>query len=210
MKKIIYTAVAVFGLAFVNAQSHQQGNMQIDVMGGFMTGSATSQDDASGSTKYKYGATGVGFGLQFQYGLAESFSAGIGLETGTAVLTPKNAADFDYGYGTVNPTMSTFKINLSGRYYMVNKDKLNVYVGPSIGYTTGKDKTSIVGFDTTGSSEKYAGLNFGVNVGGNYFFSDHVGVILQLGYEANGLKSTTTYSDGSANDTGKTGVALKF
>jgi len=213
MKKVLLTAVAVFGFAFANAQSHQKGTIQINVMGGFLTGSATSQDDAAGSDKYKYTASGGQFGANFQYGIAESFSIGLGLEGGTIVLSPKDAT---YGY-TTEPSINTFKINFSGRYYFVNSEKFNVYGGPSIGYTTGKDNTDY-GFGYSDVETKVNGLNYGVNVGGNYFFTDLVGVIVNLGYEGNSLKSTTTET-GVADETGKinmggfkamAGLALKF
>lgn len=221
MKKVLFTAIAVFGFTFANAQSNKQGTMQVNVIGGFLTGTATSKDDAAGSTKDKFSATGAQFGVNFQYGLAESFSAGIGLEVGTSVLTPKSIDGYDF----VNPSLSTFKVNLSGRYYFLNEDKFNVYAGPSIGYTSGKDKT-VYGFDFGTDKTKFTGLNYGVNVGGNYFFTDVVGVILNLGYEGNSLKSKYTYTDYDSNNvaftatsTGKAtlggvkvmaGLALKF
>ncbi len=216
MKKVLFTAIAVFGFAFANAQSHQKGTIQVNVMGGFLTGSATFKDDAPGSTDEKYTTTGGQFGANFQYGIAESFSIGIGLEGGTIVLTPK---DYNSYYGT-NPSLNSFKVNFSGRYYFLNKEKFNIYGGPSIGYTTAKDDT-VYGFGGFGFDQetKYNGINYGVNAGGNYFFTNTVGVIVNLGYEGSSLKGTTTYSDGSPDDTGKlamggfkamAGLALKF
>jgi outer membrane protein W len=215
MKKVLLTAVAVLGFAFANAQSHSKGAMQVNVMGGFLTGSGTSQDDMAGSVKEKFTANGAQFGAHFQYGIADAFSLGLGLEFGTIVATPKDIV----GFTGVEPTLNTFKVLLSGRYYFVNKEKFNVYAGPSVGYTTAKDDT-VYGFGLGFDQEtKSNGLNYGVNVGGNYFFTDVVGVIVNLGYEGNSLKSTTTYSDGSPEDTGKTnvggvkvmaGLALKF
>lgn len=222
MKKVLLSAVAVFAFGFANAQSNEKGTMHVNVIGGFLTGSGTSLDDAAGSTKDKFSATGAQFGANFQYGIAESFSAGIGLEVGSAVLTPKSGT----GFGFVNPTMSTFKVNLSGRYYFLNDDKFNVYAGPSVGYTSGKDKTALVGFGVGTDKTKYSGLNYGVNVGGNYFFTDIVGVILNVGYEGSSLKSKLAFTDYDVNgnpfpatDTAKVtlggvkvmaGLALKF
>ncbi len=213
MKKVLFTAIAVFGLTFANAQSNKQGSMHINVMGGFLSGSATSKADESGSEKFKYTASGAQFGANFQYGLAESFSAGIGLEIGTAILTPK---DFTYDYTYTDPSISTLKVNLSGRYYILNNDKFNVYAGPSVGFTSGKDKT-VLGVDFGGEKTKYSGLNYGVNAGGNYYFTDIVGVILNLGYEGSSLKAKQSV-DG-VEFTGKetlggikvmAGLALKF
>jgi outer membrane protein len=211
MKKIILTAAAIFAFGFAHAQSNKKGTIHVNVLGGFSVGSATSQGDAAGSDKYKFSANGSNFGAQFQYGLADNFSAGIGLETGTTILTPK-----DNGVFLVNPSLSLFKVNLSGRYYLLNEEKLNIYAGPSIGYTSGKDKTVYSPYDNT--STKFSGLNYGINAGGNYFFSDTVGINLNLGYEANSLKGTTTQA-GYPDQTGKVsigglkimaGLALKF
>lgn len=214
MKKVLLSAVAVLAFTLGNAQSNQKGTMHVNVMGGFLSGTSTSQGDEAGSLESKATATGAQFGANFQYGIAESFSAGIGLEVGTAVFTPKNMNSEDYDFGYTDPSMSTFKVNVSGRYYILNKDNFNVYAGPSIGFTTGKDKIVAYAGD---SKTKYSGLNYGINAGGNYYFTDVVGVIVNLGYEGNSLKYNQAYVGGE--DTGKTtlggvkvmaGLALKF
>ena len=216
MKKVLFTAIAVFGLTVANAQSNKQGTMHVNVIGGFLSGNFTQQDDEAGSLKYKATATGAQFGVNFQYGIAESFSAGIGLELGTAVLAYKSFDAEDYNYS--NPSLSTFKVNLSGRYYFLNDDKFNIFAGPSIGFTTAKDKDAIFGIEYSDSQKtKYSGLNYGVNAGGNYYFSDVVGVILNVGYEGSSLKSTYTDEDGKFTGKGTlggvkvmAGLALKF
>jgi hypothetical protein len=218
MKKIILTMAVVFTATFTNAQSNQKGTIHVNVMGGFLTGSATDKSDLAGSTEEKFSATGAQFGANFQYGIAESFSAGIGLEFGSAVLTPKDLNSYSSSYFFEDTTISTFKIILSGRYYFLNKEKFNLFASPSIGYTSGKDSTTAVLGTGFGVSTKYSGLNFGLNAGGNYYFTDHVGVILNLGYEGNSLKSTASEA-GFPDETGKSsfggikvmaGLALKF
>jgi hypothetical protein len=213
MKKIILSIVAVLAFGFSNAQSNQKGTMHLNVMGGFLVGSASDQGDEAGSEKIKYTAGGAGFGLNFQYGIAESFSAGIGLEYGTAVLTYKDAT---YSEFAGDPSRTLLKVNLSGRYYFVNDEKFNVYAGPSVGFTSGKDKT-VLGVDFGGDKTKYSGLNYGINAGGNYYFTDIVGVIVNLGYEGSSLKSKQTFE--GTEFTGKStlggvkvmaGLALKF
>ncbi|CAM4449765.1 outer membrane beta-barrel protein [Flavobacterium terrigena] len=213
MKKVLLSAVAVLAFTLGNAQSNQKGTMHVNVMGGFLSGTSTSQADEAGSLEYKSTANGAQFGANFQYGIAESFSAGIGLEVGTAVLTPKNLDSYD-SYGYTEPSISTFKVIASGRYYFLNEEKFNVYAGPSVGFTTGKDKVVAYAGD---SKTKYSGLNYGINAGGNYFFTDIVGITANVGYEGNSLKSKQTF-DGE-EFTGKAtlsgikvmfGLALKF
>jgi hypothetical protein len=216
MKKVLLTAAAVLSLTFVNAQSNQKGTKHVNIMGGFLSGSSTFQADAAGSKEVKFSAAGAQFGANFQYGLAESFSAGIGLEIGTAVLTPKDVdytnGNYDFFETDLTSTISALKVNLSGRYYILNKDKVNIYAGPSVGYTSGKSVLDIFEPET-----KYTGLNYGVNAGANFYFSDVVGIIVNLGYEGNNLK-TKTIEDGKEY-TGKAtlsgikamvGLALKF
>ncbi len=219
MKKVVFAAIAVLGFTFAQAQSNQKGTIHINVMGGLFTGSSTQEYDGE-EGKDKYTVTGSAFGANFQYGIAESFSIGIGLEGGTITLSPKdydpnNPGDYNY-----EPALTTFKVNFSGRYYFVNAEKFNVYAGPSIGFTTAKNDEVITGGFGVGASQetKYSGLNYGVNVGGNYFFTDIVGVIVNVGYEGNSLKSTTSQEgindfDGTATLGGlkvMAGLALKF
>jgi len=211
MKKIILTIAAVFALSFANAQSNKKGTIHVNVLGAFLVGNSTSKADVEGSTKYKFSANSANFGAQFQYGLSDKLSAGIGFETGTTNLTPKDKTIYP-----VSPTLSISKFNLSGRYYFLNQDTYNVYAGPSIGYTSGKDKTFYSVYDNY--STKFSGLNYGINVGGNYFFTDVIGVNVNLGYEGNNLKGTSTQT-GYPDETGKVtlgglkilaGLALKF
>ena len=218
----------VLTATFANAQSNQKGTIHVNVMGGFLSGSATDQSDLGGVPEDKFSASGSQFGANFQYGLTESFSAGIGLEFGTVVLTPENPTsassdlndpNFDFndllGTGT-NLETSVFKIILSGRYYILNKEKFNLFAGPSVGYTSGKE--SVLGV-VIAEDKDYSGLNYGINAGGNYYFTDRVGVILNLGYEGNSLKTTASGDFGDPDQTGKAslggikfmfGLALKF
>ena len=211
----------VLTATLANAQSNQKGTIHLNVIGGFLAGSGSSQSDAPESPKEDYSAAGGQFGVNFQYGIADSFSAGIGLEFGTTVLTSNNYDALNFNiydpnydpYGDFyDPSISTFKIILSGRYYFLNKDKFNLFASPSIGYTSGKESLDFAGLGL-GSSIKYSGLNYGINAGGNYYFTDRVGVILNLGYEGNSLKATASGETGELSVGGvkvMAGLALKF
>jgi hypothetical protein len=214
MKKIILTMAVVLTASFANAQSNQKGTIHVNVMGGFLAGSGSGKSDLE-VKKNDYTAAGGQFGVNFQYGIADSFSAGIGLEFGTTVLTSNTYFDiYDENYDpyedSYSPSISTFKIILSGRYYFLNKDKFNLFASPSIGYTSGNDSLDYAGL---GSSIKYSGLNYGINAGGNYYFTDRVGVIFNLGYEGNSLKTTASGETGELSVGGikvMAGLALKF
>lgn len=197
MKKLLLTAAAVFAFGFANAQSNQKGTMHINVMGGVTIGSGVDKFAAAdGDPAYDAKSTlsAGNYGVDFQYGLTESFSAGIGLELGSSIFTPKvtNANDYDYGWGNTSLTMSTFNVALSGRYYIVNNDKFNFFAGPKVGFISGKDKLASLGLvsvDFGQATTKYSGFNFGVNTGINYYFNDFIGGIFQVGYDSNMMKS---------------------
>jgi L-2-hydroxyglutarate oxidase LhgO len=82
--------------------------------------------------------------------------------------------------------MSTFKFGVGARYYIVNKDKFNFFVGPNVGFLTGKDKTEYFGVEIDDDSKtKYSGLNLGLDAGINFYFTDMIGGIVKLGYDNN-------------------------
>jgi long-subunit fatty acid transport protein len=215
MKNFLITAIAVLSFATANAQSNIKGGMHANAMAGVLTGSAKSEDDGSG-VSYKYSVTGSNFGAQFQYAIEDSFSVGIGLESNAIKLRVKDAAN-----NLNDPTLNIIKVSLSGRFYLLNKDKVNVFVGPTVGFASGKNKGtgSSAFFPTNFDAEtKYSGLNYGVNAGGNYYFTDSLGIIAQLSYEASSLKSSRSQT-GTADVDGKTtisglnimgGLAFKF
>ena len=187
----------VMAFSFANAQSNDKGKIHVNVMFGILNGDASITNDYSVNGPFdpmpkenNYSAAGVNFGANFQYGFAKNISAGAGIEIGTVELT-----DGD------NTSITSFKVNFSGRYYFLNHEKINVYAGPSIGYTSGTDSEI---------STTYTGLNYGINTGCNYYFGEKVGMIFNLGYESNSLTSSDDL-DASLNGVKvMLGLALKF
>jgi len=185
-------------------------------MVGGLTGSSNSENDGSG-IKYKYTVRGSNFGVQFQYALEDSFSVGIGLESNTAKLRVNDVSN-----NLNDPTLNIIKVSLSGRFYLLNVDKVNIFVGPTIGYASGRDKAndSNVGafLPNLDTLTRYSGLNYGINAGANYYFTDSFGFIFQLSYESSNLKSTLSQT-GNQDVLGTTklnglnisgGIAVKF
>jgi hypothetical protein len=183
MKKIILTMALVMAFSFANAQSNDKGKIHVNVMFGIINGNANIDS-------YDFDAAGVNFGAQFQYGFAKNISAGAGIEINTVELT--NNVD--------DTSLTLFKVNFSGRYYFLNHEKINVYAGPSIGYTSG-----IVSSGENILDDTYSGLNYGINTGCNYYFGEKVGMIFNLGYEVNSLGNASI--DGVK---AMLGLALKF
>ena len=214
MKNFLITAIAIFGFCSINAQSNLKGMMHANAMVGYFTGSSTSKDDSGvGAIDSKSKVTGSNFGAQFQYALEDSFSVGIGLESNTFKLKVKDITN-----NVNDPSITTIKVSLSGRYYLLNKDKVNIFIGPTVGYASGKDKSITTNTPNSFFEKKYSGLNYGLNAGVNYYFTDSLGFIMQLTYEANSLTSTKSVS-GNEDISGKTtisglnimgGLAFKF
>ena len=215
MKKIILTVAAVLTFGFANAQSNEKGTIHLNLLGGLSLGSGVDKFSEPDSPQFKYKSTGGVYGLDFQYGLADNISAGVGLELGAYVFTPKDLASVDFT--GLDYTMTTFKVTLGGRYYIVNSDDFNFFAGPKVGYISGKDALSGFGLEEGFVASKYSGINVGLNTGINYYFTEAVGGIFQLGYDTNmtsteetfeGVTFKTKRNFGGLNITA--GLALKF
>ena len=202
MKKIILTIALVMAFSFANAQSNDKGKIHVNVMFGIINGDASITNDYSvdpsnpfdpiaNANEIDYSAAGVNFGANFQYGFTKNISAGAGIEINTVELTNNNVDD---------TSLTLFKVNFSGRYYFLNHEKINVYAGPSIGYTSG-----IVSSGPNSLEKTYSGLNYGINTGCNYYFGEKVGMIFNLGYEVNSLGNVSINGVKAM-----LGLALKF
>ena len=216
MKKVLFAAIAVFAFTLTNAQSNLKGMMHANAMAGILTGTASSSDDLIAS--YKSTVTGSNFGAQFQYAIEDSFSVGIGLESNTVKLRVR-----DYSANINDHTLNIVKVCLAGRYYLLNIEKVNIFVGPTVGYAFGRDNGNgnanvFVPTQQQDSRTRYSGLNYGLNAGGNYYFTDSLGIILQFSYESSSLSSSRSQT-GTADVNGKTtisglnimgGLAFKF
>ena len=198
MKKIILSAFALITFGFASAQSNEKGTMHLNVMGGFTFGGAVDKGE-DGDADIKYTVGSGDYGVSFQYGLADNFSAGVNLELGTAVLVPKDlSSESPFDADSPDPTMSTFKFGVGARYYIVNKDRFNFFVGPNVGFLTGKDKTEAFGVTIGDDSPKakFSGLNLGLDAGINFYFNDFIGGIVKLGYDNNMTTGKISDEDG--------------
>ena len=184
MKKVLL--VAAFAVSLLGySQSNSEGTIHINLLGGFaFGGNVTDKATVEGETlevKNKF-ASGT-YGLNVHYGLNDKLSVGLGLTTGSYILTPKELTDIEDIAATT--TMSLFNIGAQSRYYILNDDDLNIYGGVNVGFASATDK--FVGFDVTTDSFKASGLSYGLNIGLNYYYWDKVGANIQLGYDGAGL-----------------------
>ncbi|WP_323789717.1 outer membrane beta-barrel protein [Psychroserpens sp.] len=196
MKKLlVVVALAASSLGF--AQSNNEGTIHINLLGGFtFAGSVTDKPDCEGCEDQDYSFASGTYALNVHYGLNENMSVGLGLSTGSYLLTVDNLMDsFDIGA----TTMSMTNVSAQGRYYFVNNDDLNVYGGANLGFGFANDKFG--GFDISTDEFKASGLTYGLNVGLNYYIWGNVGGLVQLGYDRASLSGDYTYSDGVDTET---------
>ena len=83
---------------------------------------------------------------------------------------------------TVKWKTSYWSSGILGNYHLVNNNQFNAYIGLKLGYTisnnSGYGSTTLLNYLEGFSS----GFLFGAQVGGRYFFSEHIAVNVELGY----------------------------
>lgn len=188
MKKILL-AVGLLASTLTFGQSNNPGTIHVGLGWGLTLGGAKidwTYTDAAGSESGSLKGIGAksNYGLRFNYGLAESFSAGIFLRKESAVYAVTDPDGFD-SYSLVTKGMA---FGVEAKYYVVNKDKFNYYFAPSIGYSTGK----AYDLDYAEETEKANGLNYGITTGFNWYWADFIGMSLDLGWSGGALKSSET------------------
>lgn len=222
MKKLLLI-VGVVASTLTFAQSNDAGVIQLGLGWGAVLGGATIEStypisNGSGGTKDTTTTDdGVGinsnYGIRAQYGVSELISVGIYVRMERGFYTVTNTT----GGIAFSSSMlaSGFGFGIEPKIYPVNNDNFNLYVAPSIGYSTATTTYTFL-LAYTG---KASGLNYGVTVGFNWYFSDVVGLSADLGYSGSSLSGTmddqTLFKDYSykINSNGfytGLGLSLKF
>jgi len=195
MKKLLLMASMV-ATTFAFAQSNEAGTIQLGLGWGATLGGATIENTYPQSTTSSTGVTttkdtttsddGVGinsnYGIRAQYGVSELISVGIFVRMERGFYTVTNTT----GFFNTTILASGFGFGIEPKIYPVNNDKFNLYVAPSIGFSTAT--TTITNFLAYNGSA--SGLNYGVTVGFNWYFSDVVGLSADLGYAGSALSGT--------------------
>lgn len=171
MKKVILTAVAVFGFVFANAQDKSTfGFAKGDyVLGGFISYSANDNGTTKTSSSY--------FSPELSYFLSDKFAIGAGLSLGSS----------DNGTNKA----SSFSLDLGGRYYFLDLgSRFKTYTNFGVGF--GSMDSGISG------SEKMSTFNLGAGLGMNYFVTSKLSInwglsnILSYGSMKQGSNTATS------------------
>ena len=182
MKKLLLGLMILLATTFAFGQSNRAGIIQAGLGGGIALGWASFTN----LTETQNGAGVAGnFNIRGQYGISKLLSVGILLRTDGGVLSvSKN--DFEDSF---DMSIYTFAFGFEGRIYLINRDKFNLNIAPSFGYTTGSTET----IDSTPNSKGNAsGLNYGLTTGINLYFgaSAKYGMSADLGFAGNSLSGS--------------------
>lgn len=179
---------------FAFGQSNEQGTIQLGLGWGATFGGASIDHtyEFNGSEE-TLATSGVGamvnYGIRAQYGITELISAGIFIRKESAVYVV-TADDPDFsGFDFPDMRVSTFAFGIEPKIYLVNNDRFNLNVAPSIGFSTGSTEAvdSWSAEDDKGSA---SGLNYGFTTGINWYFGDMFGMSADLGYAGNSLSGS--------------------
>ena len=204
MKKVLFAA-AMIASSMSFAQSNTKGTIHLGLGWGAQLGGATLKYSAgSNSVSEKGAGLRAASGLRVSYGLADAFSLGLFLRKEGAVYVASSTS----GSSSTSSSLVTsgLGIGLEPKGYVVNKDKFNLYFALPIGFSTGKS------YDIDYSSEttKMSGLNYGLNVGFNWYWASFIGMSLDLGYSGVALSGKKTNSYGTEIKTNINGGGLFF
>lgn len=169
MKKIIFTAAAVFAFAFTNAQ-----DVKFGLKGGLNLSNWTG-DTEGADLKSRVGFNAGAFTLI-------KLSEKVSLQP--EVLYSAQGAKIDdftvnvdgVNYtGDVNFNLSYINVPVMFKYYVA--EKFNLEVGPQIGFLTSAESvTKLNGYsqtDTQDVKDSFEKVDFGVNFGAAYDFDTH-------------------------------------
>ena len=203
MKKIILTAVAVFGFAFANAQEEEKafGFAKGDV---FVSGAVTFGSSKTGDFK----ANAFEIAPKVGYFVTENIA--VGASVGFQSLKFDN--------GAADATNSGLGLGAFGRYYFTPADKFSLFAELGFDYTSFDEEFDAEDGTVYGGSIESKEVGFGLGAGMNYFVSSNFSIeagVADLGYSSNdnggnGADKTNTFSFGGDWRAVTFGVNYKF
>ena len=197
--KIITNTIAIVILLLltnniINAQAFQKGSVNIDFGIGFglyatsQTSTYQIEADVFGvhySDKSIHdttdGAASTIIPLSIEYGLSNKFGVGLDITYNSYFINDsdrvylKSVKAFDFG-----PKFS---------YHPLNSDFYDLVIGLGVGFTniTWNYETVVFGYGitTTPESSKGSGVYINFDIKNKFWFSEHIGAYLNLGYKGN-------------------------
>lgn len=145
-------------------------------------------------------SSGIGINASFEHALNEHFGLGLTISYSSSSLSYTQSGIFDsinyntgqfvqYGTETDKYTISVLGFTVRGYYHFATSAKFDPYVGIGLGYASVSSKfTQTLSPNMPGYSYEEPGISIsgaagGAFVGARYYFSDHIGVWLELQWE---------------------------
>lgn len=162
------------------------------------------------------------FELSYERGLNEHWGIGLNITYQSASAT-SSYSGIDYNYATFQQftytttdkySVSLLNFDIRGAYHFSAGAKFDPYIGLALGYcdasatdnTTSTDP-NIASSSSTGS---ITGVEFGLFVGGRYYFSDHIGAWAELQYTDASFSYGGYSTSINAADILNLGITFKF
>lgn len=188
MKKVLLS-FCVLATAGAFAQTHEQGQIQINVDYELQVGSSLNVEvDGEDVDTDDLDVSVAGPRLDLQYGVSDNIGIGLVARLATSDIEDSKASHLDIG--------------ISPRYYFLNTDDMNVYGKASVGMTIMNPEEE----DGQDEVDNTTGLFFGVGGGLNYMFSDMIGANVQVAYGMRNYKEDIEFVPGTTVEQ-KIGVA---
>jgi hypothetical protein len=197
MKKIITIFTIVISMLMINnnikAQAFQKGTINVDIGIGFgiygtsqtYTRQLTATVDPaiglpSNFLDYKDtgdttdGAASTVVPISCEYGLSDKFGIGVDIIYNSYIINDSDRVHLE--------SVKAYDFGPKFSYHPLNGDFYDLAIGLGVGYTTiGWNVTSTY----TGESYKGSGYYINIDLKNKFWFSDHIGAYLNLGYKGN-------------------------
>lgn len=204
MKKIILTAVAVFGFAFANAQEEGKGNGGFAKGDVFVSGAVTFGSSKTGDFKTN------AFEIAPKVGYFVTENIAVGASVGFQSLK--------FDDGAADATNSGLGLGAFGRYYFTPADKFSLFAELGFDYTSYDEEFDAETRKVHSGSFESKEIGLGLGAGMNYFVSSNFSIeagVAVLGYSSNdnggnGADKTNNFSFGGDWRAVTFGVNYKF
>ncbi len=215
MKKIIFTAAAIFAFGIANAQDKKESTGE-----GFAKGNVFIMGSAGFSTESTGDFSNNSFSFSPRVGFFVTNNIAVGLAIGFDGSKQEDIVGG--GFTTTEDTRTDFSIGAFGRYYFNPASKFSVFGELGFNVLSRKDENSSSNGGITVSSEtKSNGFNVAAAPGISYFVSDSFALEAKWGllqYETTEpdapagftAQSTDTFSLGLNFDALSIGLLYKF
>jgi hypothetical protein len=181
MKKVLFTAIAVLGFTFANAQETSFG-----AKAGFNMSTLSGADDASS-------IIGAHLGGFVEIKLSDKFAVQ------PELLFSMQGAGFDVGDSNLN----YINIPVMAKYFVA--DNFSIEAGPQIGFLMSAK------LDGTDIKDAANSTDFGINFGGSYYLNENMFLTARYGFGLTDVeKDLEAGVDGSKNAVFQVSFGYKF